>query len=220
MKIDIQDEVRSIIVKGEISEKVQNPWARAFLQYIQKNPKASLEKIGTDLFGDDGVARRRTVENILQYFQNNGLLKMEGGLRSLTAEGLEVLANGALWRASKGSFLLIVYDLDDSNRLILGLKSVPDDWFDNGTQELEELESPDEVNWISSADVRIERDKLAKEVRPTYVEYDLDVDFNPVAKTIEISGKSAKKSFPEILAKFELSDFAVQNLWERYDEKA
>lgn len=218
MKIDIQDEIRTIIVKGEISEKIPNPWARAFLQYIQKNPKASLEKIRMDLFGDDGVARKRTVENILHYFQNNGLLQMECGLRSLTEAGLEVLENGALWRSSKGSFLLFLYDLDDGDSLILGHQSVPDDWFDNGTRELEDLESPEEVNWISAADVRIEREKLANELRPTYVECEVDADFNPGLKTLEILVKPSKKSILEIHAKYKLSDSAVQNLWEMYGE--
>lgn len=108
--------------------------------------------------------------------------------------------------------------MDDGDSLILGHKSVPDDWFDNGTRELEDLASPEEVNWISAADVRIEREKLANELRPTYVECEVDADFNPGLKTLEILVKPSKKSFPEIHAKYKLSDSAVQKLWEMYGE--
>ncbi len=132
MKIEIKDQVSYYTIKGETLFYKPNMWIRAFLRYIKNHPKANEVEICQTLFGDNGMARRAAVMNILHIFTQQGLLTRLGnkGLM-LTDDGEKALESGYVWQGMKGAFLLTLWNPTKGLPFILNVQLVPEDWYDN-----------------------------------------------------------------------------------------
>lgn len=135
---DIDCNVTYCLIKGEIEIYCENPWIRAFLQYIIDNPHANETDICRDLFIDNGPARKAAVKNILFFFECNGLIKSnrESG-RTLTKEGFTAFETANIWQGQKGTFQMVLWQPNENyHPFILNIQTVPDEWYDNGKNEL------------------------------------------------------------------------------------
>ena len=132
MKIDIKSQVSYYTIKGEALFYKPNMWIRAFLTYIQNHRKANEVEICQTLFGDNGMARRNAVKNILHIFTQQCLIKRLGdkGLM-LTDDGEKALESGYVWQGMKGAFLLTLWSPRKELPFILNVQPVLEDWYDN-----------------------------------------------------------------------------------------
>lgn len=184
MNIDIDAHIECRIVKGIIQKLTPNPWIKPFLNYIQKNPNLTPERMCQELFCDGGKARVSAVQNILDYFEWSGLLQRNCGSYTLTQAGKESCESGNLWQSFKGTFLFALLPLENSS-LLLFEREVPDHWFD-GQNDLEDLEIETEniIPYTRSLVIH----SLESKFRSVYRESEIQADYNPKKGHVQFSG--------------------------------
>ena len=223
MQLNIQENIEFIIVKGSILRREESPWISPFLRYIQENPQATPEQLCRELFADNGKARLTAMQNILHFFCNRGLLEKTRGKYVLTPEGEDAVAEGKMWKGFEGSFLATVFCIEDTY-LLLHLQDVPEQWFENGNQDLEEfpvdnMEEFCQTSFIPySPEIKIVN--LEGQYRPTYIQdTEFTANFSFHKKRLTISGtlNNVKKQEESVECSCYLPEELADSLLESYD---
>ena len=209
MNIEIAHQITHILVKGEIHMLRPNPWVRPFLYCIQTHPKASEEEICREMFCDNGNARKAAVRNILFFFKQQGIIESskEAGF-VLTKAGTNSLKTGDIWQGLKGVFQLTMWTPKAYHLpYILDVQPVPEHWYDNGRQGLEEF--PEEFGEnlcnlpLGTNDFKL--DTIGMQGRPTYVETEIKADMTRNGKTT-ISGTFKNQGMKPFEVSFTVDD--------------
>ncbi|MCQ2124718.1 MAG: hypothetical protein MJZ25_11085 [Fibrobacter sp.] len=182
MELYIDNEIKNYLVKGEIKIKRKNPWVLPFLRYIEEHPHTNEEGISRDLFCDNGAARKSAVKNILFFFKQQGLISYDNvNGYSLTETGNDVFLTSSIWLGMKGAFDITLWQPYGSQvPFILNVQPVPEHWYDNGKNGLEDI--PEEYgtnleNLILCSD-SVKLDSIGKYYRPTHINTDFSAQVN------------------------------------------
>lgn len=181
--LDIKDNISYRIIKGEIKKKSANPWIRPFLRYIKEHPNTNEVEISRDLLADNGHARKSAVKNILFFFSQSGLLDyhpVHG--YELTENGMKALEDSFVWQGKKGSFMITLWTpVPDQNPIILNIAEVPDSWYDNGKNDLEEIPEAYGENYsnVLLAPKDVQLIDIGKRTRISYAKIDFTSALDP-----------------------------------------
>ena len=203
MQLNIQENIEFIIVKGSILRREESPWISPFLRYIQENPQATPEQLCRELFADNGKARLTAMQNILHFFCNRGLLEKTRGKYVATPEGEDAVAEGKMWKGFEGSFLATVFCIEDTY-LLLHLQDVPEQWFENGNQDLEEFPADNMEEFCQTSFI-----PYSPEIKIV----NLEGQYRPISGTLN----NVKKQEESVECSFYLPEELADSLLESYD---
>ena len=204
--INIENRISYRLVKGEIRILRKNPWVRPFLRYIMEHPNAKEKEISRDLFCDNGNARANAVKNILFFFEQEGLLESSPSFGyNLTNEGVKALDSSEIWQGLKGAFQLTLWTPVEDHPYVLDIKPVPEQWYDNGRNDLQEFPENygKNIENVQLASNKIKLDVIGERYRPTFIntEYKASIKSNG---DVSISAKSTVKGFKPFEVKFKV----------------
>ena len=204
--INIENRISYRLVKGEIRILRKNPWVRPFLRYIMEHPNAKEKEISRDLFCDNGNARANAVKNILFFFEQEGLLESSPSFGyNLTNEGVKALDSSEIWQGLKGAFQLTLWTPVEDHPYVLDIQPVPEQWYDNGRNDLEEFPESygKNIENVLFASTKIKLDVIGERYRPTFIntEYKASIKSNG---EVSISAKSTVKGFKPFEVKFKV----------------
>ena len=204
--INIENRISYRLVKGEIRILRKNPWVRPFLRYIMEHPNAKEKEISRDLFCDNGNARANAVKNILFFFEQEGLLESSPSFGyNLTNEGVKALDSSEIWQGLKGAFQLTLWTPVEDHPYVLDIQPVPEQWYDNGRNDLEEFPESygKNIENVLFASTKVKLDVIGERYRPTFIntEYKASIKSNG---EVSISAKSTVKGFKPFEVKFKV----------------
>lgn len=204
--INIENRISYRLVKGEIRILRKNPWVRPFLRYIMEHPNAKEKEISRDLFCDNGNARANAVKNILFFFEQEGLLESSPSFGyNLTNEGVKALDSSEIWQGLKGAFQLTLWTPVEDHPYVLDIQPVPEQWYDNGRNDLEEFPESygKNIENVLLASTKVKLDVIGERYRPTFIntEYKASIKSNG---EVSISAKSIVKGFKPFEVKFKV----------------
>ena len=204
--INIENRISYRLVKGEIRILRKNPWVRPFLRYIMEHPNAKEKEISRDLFCDNGNARANAVKNILFFFEQEGLLESSPSFGyNLTNEGVKALDSSEIWQGLKGAFQLTLWTPVEDHPYVLDIQPVPEQWYDNGRNDLEEFPESygKNIENVLFASTKVKLDVIGERYRPTFIntEYKASIKSNG---DVSISAKSTVKGFKPFEVKFKV----------------
>lgn len=202
-KINIKNDIKYCLVKGEIRTRTENPWIRPFLQYIDKNPNANECDISSDLFGDNGFARKNAVKGILHYFKGTGLVEQGPNGIFLTEEGKKSFDTSKIWQGKKGVFRITLWEISPEDVIILDIKDVPENYYDNGKNDCENFpeEYGENLDNVFRSVEELQIEKIDKRYRPINECFEYFSVYDTQTKEVKISakhGKDEKKNFETV----------------------
>lgn len=205
---NIENHISYRLVKGEIRTLRKNPWIRPFLRYIMEHPNAKEKEISRDLFCDNGNARANAVKNIIFYFEQEGLIESTPSFgNNLTNEGVRALDSSEIWQGLKGAFQLTLWVPVENHPYVLDIQPVPDQWYDNGRNDLEEFPENYGMNIenVQLASNKVKLDVIGERYRPTFAntEYKASIKSNG---EVSISAKSTVKGLKPFEVKFKVNE--------------
>lgn len=200
MKINIKDHVTYYTVKGEAQFYKPNMWVRAFLGYVKEHPQANAVDIGRELFADNGMARRAAVENILFFFEKQGLIRRERGKGMvLTEAGENSLESGYVWQGMKGAFMLTLWNPMGDIPFVLNIQSVPEDWFDNSKNDFKDIpkEYGKQLEFLQLCSGKVQFLSIGKKYCPGYcdTEYAASAEFVKKDCFVKVSATPKQGNF-------------------------
>lgn len=204
--INIENSISYRLVKGEIRILRKNPWVRPFLRYIMEHPNAKEKEISCDLFCDNGNARANAVKNILFFFEQEGLLESSPSFGyNLTNEGVKALDSSEIWQGLKGAFQLTLWTPVEDHPYVLDIQPVPEQWYDNGRNDLEEFPESygKNIENVQLASNKIKLDVIGERYRPTFINTEYKASIKSNAE-VSISAKSTVKGFKPFEVKFKV----------------
>ncbi|MBR3070605.1 hypothetical protein [Fibrobacter sp.] len=205
---NIENHISYRLVKGEIRTLRKNPWIRPFLRYIMEHPNAKEKEISRDLFCDNGNARANAVKNIIFFFEQEGLIESTPSFgNNLTNEGVKALDSSEIWQGLKGAFQLTLWVPVENHPYVLDIQPVPDQWYDNGRNDLEEFPENygKNIENVQLASNKVKLDVIGERYRPTFAntEYKASIKSNG---EVSISAKSTVKGLKPFEVKFKVNE--------------
>lgn len=205
---NIENHISYRLVKGEIRTLRKNPWIRPFLRYIMEHPNTKEKEISRDLFCDNGNARANAVKNIIFFFEQEGLIESTPSFgNNLTNEGVKALDSSEIWQGLKGAFQLTLWVPVENHPYVLDIQPVPDQWYDNGRNDLEEFPENygKNIENVQLASNKVKLDVIGERYRPTFAntEYKASIKSNG---EVSISAKSTVKGLKPFEVKFKVNE--------------
>ena len=205
---NIENHISYRLVKGEIRTLRKNPWIRPFLRYIMEHPNAKEKEISRDLFCDNGNARANAVKNIIFFFEQEGLIESTPSFgNNLTNEGVKALDSSEIWQGLKGAFQLTLWVPVENHPYVLDIQPVPDQWYDNGRNDLEEFPENygKNIENVQLASNKVKLDVIGERYRPTFAntEYKASIKSNG---EVSISAKSTVIGLKPFEVKFKVNE--------------